>query len=1506
MDRIDEGLVRENRIGKKVSLVLWPVGQTGVEGPEEWKSCRGQVFELSPVLGRFQDDNVTVYDWEVSRLDEDGKVFLSQGDQGEVFMNRVLRADSFSRMFSVCSGMGGSLMGFAAAGFECVGAIDRSPLAVRSLRQNFDFPIIEGDLCSDKVKSQIHRIIGPEGCWFEGGFPCQPFSRLGDGRGLSDCRSSTLVHIFRLAWLTQAHGLCLECVEGAGQDGDVAELLAQFESLMSMQHKTKVLHLQRCWASRRSRWWVVIFPVSWGTCPDLGDLPLFPQWQAVRDVIPLWPHWTEEAIDQLKWTAEECGVYRDAQYGPVDRRLDLTKAAPTLLHSAGSHLTGCACGCRAFPFRLERLRAGGIHLIEIHDEKAHCSRHLHPQEAGLLQGVSVKYKYVDDLRGALGLVGQIASPFQAEWVGLFVRQLLECSGVDNALPPLPHEVKDVILLWHGEDLLHERLDSWTTSACFESGRCVFRAEDGSHFECVIQSATPVREFVDAQTRLQREPVGRIFRGAHELSDEAFLLPGTYSIMKSQLGCPAAHSFEVDLIVEDQVHRFLGWTGDFLFQFVHRLDLDWAGFGIYDEQGAPQKLDTVLSQSCRFEVRPLQHGTGLQTEAVLKQVIHAAPLQATLLQRQAFGNAPPLDEGLDDVVVFHAAKELVATAQISNLLWISPRTVTKWLAADATEVYALIQEALAHFDGDRIVAIFGDDSHWAVLDYQALDCGAEIAYVDGIPDRLLEQATRVGQLIHDVFGCGPLAVTQASCYCQDGGNACGAVAVLHFGWRLGLWSNFTKIDVQLWYKALRWGLETPVFFGGGDQDALVQRLGEILVQKGVAESAVSDRIAQAQRTFGKHKLEQALQAQNPWAALKALGSSRPKPFLWVSYNELQDHIRLQGQAKFGAGLDIRKKSGTPKTKPQPPRYENLLDPGKLQLLPKHFGNGLEEIPQLAFAQVANGACGVAFCRPTDALPFLEGSESWSLDALMILVVGTVDVATSRRTHEIVVPAMYQGTGEPILVSCIAIQLGDVDAVEMSDQAKVEVQSVPFCVIRIHWFRDECELPWDEVCRRPVKHLVELQPKLQLCRDRKCGGDDTCGFFHPTVEEAGIESALLDLWSWRWSKFDGTKCKQREADVFQVFARCPESLLEVLQPQSGHHGVYFEPRKSTGLGPHDGFAIIWLSQSNLASVLHLQKAEAKVVGIARLGLRYGIRCAEQHEADLHLKYCPNKPYVKGKISLKYRLEPVPPGTQKQALAEALQKFGWQAKPLQPIRGGQGKAWEIGAAEPPPTEVIRLTTGYATITKLKEVSPTPAHSFVVSSARTRDHIRKEADAQGSDPWEKGEDPWAVYRATKPGGDSAPAKAIPAGSAQTRLEEVEKKIQEEVQTKIQTQFETLTKDLSQRSSNDGRIDRLECELGELKKQGQRFEHMFEESRIVSELQQQAIAEVKTSLGEQAQHLQHTQVGLHQLSADVQGFQAGIDQRLESLFARQTAQISEMLVPTVDGEVKRARRDQQ
>lgn len=50
------------------------------------------------------------------------------------------------------------------------------------------------------------------------------------------------------------------------------------------------------------------------------------------------------------------------------------------------------------------------------------------------------------------------------------------------------------------------------------------------------------------------------------------------------------------------------------------------------------------------------------------------------------------------------------------------------------------------------------------------------------------------------------------------------------------------------------------------------------------------------------------------------------------------------------------------------------------------------------------------------------------------------------------------------------------------------------------------------------------------------------FHPSLEEEGVESGLLDIWAFRWHGYDGSKMPSEKAEVLSVYIRIPESSFE----------------------------------------------------------------------------------------------------------------------------------------------------------------------------------------------------------------------------------------------------------------------------------------------------------------------------------------------------------------------------
>lgn len=96
---------------------------------------------------------------------------------------------------SLFSGIGGLDLGFEQAGFQVIWANDMDRYAVKTYQANFAAPIIQGDI-NEIALSDI-----PDCDVLIGGFPCQPFSMMGDERGFDDARGTLF---FRIAEIIAA------------------------------------------------------------------------------------------------------------------------------------------------------------------------------------------------------------------------------------------------------------------------------------------------------------------------------------------------------------------------------------------------------------------------------------------------------------------------------------------------------------------------------------------------------------------------------------------------------------------------------------------------------------------------------------------------------------------------------------------------------------------------------------------------------------------------------------------------------------------------------------------------------------------------------------------------------------------------------------------------------------------------------------------------------------------------------------------------------------------------------------------------------------------------------------------------------------------------------------------------------------------------------------------------------------------------------------------------------
>lgn len=367
----------------------------------------------------------------------------------DLICHRRCARDDMWNMVEFCSGIGVGTLGFEHTGMRTVVAVDWCPKFTEAFAEvHPGTPVITGDISDTEVLKQVHR-QHPHPATLMCGFSCQPFSSGGQRLGAGDMRSASLPSTLRAAYLLRSVAVILECVQDAGSNNMVRNLLDSFSRQCKFHVSEVILRLEEVWVSRRSRWWAVL------TAQFLGPVSL-PSFRASehpsipRDLFRSPLALTRAELDQLIIQGAELEKFLayEPQLGRLFIKLD--GKAPTALHSWGSQMIACHCGCRSSGFSHETLSSRGVYGLLIplpelgsaSDSSLPVLRHPHPTEVALLNGVP-EITWPSDLRLTLAGLGQMAAPFQTSWVG-------------------SHLQHHVDLVFHGSSLMdpqdmHERL-----------------------------------------------------------------------------------------------------------------------------------------------------------------------------------------------------------------------------------------------------------------------------------------------------------------------------------------------------------------------------------------------------------------------------------------------------------------------------------------------------------------------------------------------------------------------------------------------------------------------------------------------------------------------------------------------------------------------------------------------------------------------------------------------------------------------------------------------------------------------------------------------------------------------------------------------------------------------------------------------------------------------------------------------------------------------------------------
>lgn len=146
-------------------------------------------------------------------------------------MERKLTMDNLNTV-SLFSGIGGLDLGFMKHGFEIIWANDNDKNAVKSYQANINNDIIYGDINDYLNEIPHHNVL-------IAGFPCQPFSMMGNKKGFVDERGTLFFTIERILYKHRPKIIVLENVRNL-QTHDNGRTLKKMLNILEKKLNYKV------------------------------------------------------------------------------------------------------------------------------------------------------------------------------------------------------------------------------------------------------------------------------------------------------------------------------------------------------------------------------------------------------------------------------------------------------------------------------------------------------------------------------------------------------------------------------------------------------------------------------------------------------------------------------------------------------------------------------------------------------------------------------------------------------------------------------------------------------------------------------------------------------------------------------------------------------------------------------------------------------------------------------------------------------------------------------------------------------------------------------------------------------------------------------------------------------------------------------------------------------------------------------------------------------------------
>ena len=495
-------------------------------------------------------------------------------------------------------------------------------------------------------------------------------------------------------------------------------------------------------------------------------------------------------------------------------------------------------------------------------------------------------------------------------------------------------------------------------------------------------------------------------------------------------------------------------------------------------------------------------------------------------------------GLDSLTIDIAGKaiiDLLPPQRKEHVWFLDPSLASDYMRDQPDIAEAAIRRYVQEADPREIFVMCAIEQHWLTLQ---LRWSSEELFVVGANAQSEELSPAVMAFI-DLFKkaleVNRVVTSVENMLYQQKDSICGALALVHMANLAGLIPEISYQAAHDWYVTLRWGSHTFFRAEGDGKEEIQEWLRTFLPQKGVPESEVENRIQEAMAVIPVNALRKAKESTNPWRSMKVLTDKKGKTFRWVKEAELLKQVERKAESKYG--VELQKKPKQPRNVTAEQQEPLRIDPNQIWLKKDGFVDSENKnVAQLFINEIKANGRGIAVMTATDAKSYIVEGRSISVDALALLTTSVIptDLQGCRPHQEIRYSGIYGPTREPIILSGSLIQLGDMHVAKKVLNTVPQLNTIKTMTIKVHYFRDQAQIEWDQFCKRPVSKLQAQVPQLQVCQGKSCGAN--CPKWHRDVDGT-LDGPILDVWGWFFQRVEGGKSPAKDAGLFTVMMRVP---------------------------------------------------------------------------------------------------------------------------------------------------------------------------------------------------------------------------------------------------------------------------------------------------------------------------------------------------------------------------------